>query len=790
MLETGSDFEPTERPAAPAASSRRADWIALGILAALITLLFVDLLSGINSLYIRDVSLYYYPAKHVLRDIVLGGEFPAWNPYFSAGQPMAANPEHEVFYPLTWLILLPRFDLAFHLLIVLHVYISAGAMYAFLRSLQLRPAAAFFGALSFSLGGLALSYLNLLPYLFAIAWLPLTCLYARRFLRDRRPRDFAIASCFFGLQLLAAEPVTILQTGILLGLYALVSSWRRGGFRDAMRSVAFVGLISCAALLLAAVQILPAADHVADSVRGRGFAFSAVTSWSMPPARVGELLHPNLFGHQLLDGKRLYWAGGMYPGRGTAFLHSIYPGLLVTVLMIAGLLQRVRGSLVTAVTLAVSILLATGSHTPLWQFLYDLGLTRSMRYPEKFIAMGVFALITFGAIVLDRLLAGDTRLRKTALLVAGTLTAVAAVIALVTVTPLHAQLFIAAWHPPLRVLTEMLAASRAGWLLVAARGALLFILLRNLPKVRQPRWLLLLGVFVVLDLGLLVPEIAPRVPSAFYREPPLVARQLAAGDSSQRLFHLAAWRTRAAGDYLSPQRDIYWIYRNALYPPMPGTWGIRTAIDVDYDLTALLPTADFTDSVWALSQRRSDWVDVVASMSGVTHMATFIDPALAYARSNEDRRVLQPVEISELAPHPRYSFANRLEQVNGKEDFVTKLTRQPGPPAAFTAAAPFVPARGRILASRETATTVQLDVETAGRAFLVLRVTPHKYWRLAVDGQPAEAVATNIGYQGVVIPSAGRHTVEMRYRNPLFAVGGMISLAAILAMALLIGRRW
>jgi uncharacterized membrane protein YfhO len=68
-----------------------------------------------------------------------------------------------------------------------------------------------------------------------------------------------------------------------------------------------------------------------------------------------------------------------------------------------------------------------------------------------------------------------------------------------------------------------------------------------------------------------------------------------------------------------------------------------------------------------------------------------------------------------------------------------------------------------------------------------MSVTPHKYWRVTLDGTPVDVVVTNIGYQGVAIP-AGRHIVEMRYRNPLIAVGGAISIAALAAVAFMLGR--
>ena len=103
-----------------------------------------------------------------------GGEFPYWNRHFSAGQPLAANPEHEVFYPFTWLILLPSYYLGYRLHILVHIYIGLLGMYALVRSMELRIPAAFFGALAFGLGGIYLSYINLLPILFCAARLPLT----------------------------------------------------------------------------------------------------------------------------------------------------------------------------------------------------------------------------------------------------------------------------------------------------------------------------------------------------------------------------------------------------------------------------------------------------------------------------------------------------------------------------------------------------------------------------------------------------------------------------------------
>lgn len=686
---------PVERATA-AGAFLTPDRVAVAVLALLITLLFADVLVGVNSLYLRDITHYYYPVRHAVREVVLGGEFPWWLRTFSAGQPLAANPEHEVFYPLTWLILLPDYDFAFHLFIVVHMLIGAAAMYALLRSMRCRPPAAFLGALSFVLGGVFLSYLVLLPYLASAAWLPAVCLFARRYLLHRARRDLALAALSLGVMIVIGEPTTILQTGFLLGAYAL--------YRTGLRGVAMVALICVAALLVGAVQALPAADHARDSVRARGFPFPEVTDFSTPPARLAELFFSDLLGEK---------RGALYGVRRAPFLYSIYPGMLVAGLTLGGIIARVRGWPLVLALIAVSVLLAMGSHTPLWRLLYDIGVARSLRFPEKFILTGAFAMTVFAARVFDRL------------------------------------------------------------------------------EIRRPLWIAAIAALVTLDLGRALPVVAPRVERAYFTRPPALEGQLPPNRSEYRLYHHAVRHSSRpeVRPYFARHRETYWVYRNAMLGMIPARYGIQTAIDVDFDLTTLQPTADFVDAAWKLARWRRDWADVAASMSNVWFRAVFNAPADAFAESHGDRRTLQPVRILPFAPYPRYFFARQVESIRDHDDFVRKLaSRRFGKGTAFVRGPSFTPAPGRVLRVQETSSRARIDVETAGPAFLVMSVTPHKYWTVTVDGTEAPAVVTNVGYQGVMIRGAGRHVVEMRYRNPLVVAGGAISAAALLAV-LLAARR-
>jgi hypothetical protein len=769
-------------------AARRRDAFVLALLAAVPTLLFLDVFRGVNALYVRDMLHYHYPYKKIMREVVLSGHFPYWNPWVSAGQPMAANPAHQVFYPLNWLILLPDYLHALQLLPLLHLVIATLAMFALLRSMELgRPASAL-GALSFGIGGLLCSMLSLFPFLFTVIWLPLICLFTRRALLRRSVRDGVLATLFLGLQLLAGEPTTILQTGVLLGMYAVyrgVKDERTPG--GLARRVATVGAISIGACLLAAVLVIPMIDHFRDTTRARGLDYPSVSHWSMPFIRLAELVYPTILGRDAAHDHSRYWATAAHGDAQVPFYFSIYSGLLLTVLAAAGVLARSRGSGLVLVIAAVSIIGAAGAHTPLLRILHDAGLVTTLRYPEKLVLMLVFTIIVFGAQSLDRLLAGDMRVRRMALGFAAITTAVAAAATLFSLTAAYEPFFRRVWSvSPSRPLEEILPLSRQGWVTAAAYGALLLLLLAGVHRLRRPLWVGLAAAFVIADLGVIATEVAPRMPMSFFRDPPAVVQQFPRERDGFRIFHMAQWAGsgKSANPYLQPGPDLYWVARNTLLPLIPAAHGLRTVMSVDFDGTELAASSDFTQAAWMLQQKKPDqWLSIAAAMSNVRYLGVYRPYNEALAQAGGVLRNVQPVQFLEGRPYPRYYFASEMAEARHWEEFVAKLGDGDfSSEVAFVAEGAVAPARGAVRGVHEWTNGARLDVEAAGRAFLVMSVTPHQYWQVTIDGQPAEAVATNIGYQGVAVP-AGRHVVEMRYRNPLIAAGGAISIASLLALA-------
>lgn len=786
--------------------ARRHDLIALAILSLTATLLFADVLVGTHNFYLRDLTRYYYPTKEVVRDIVLDGEFPYWNRQFAAGQPIAANPEHEVFYPLTWLILLPDYFLGYRLHILVHVYIGLFAMYALLRSMRCRAPAAFMGALSWGLGGIYMSYINLLPIMFCAAWLPLTCLYVRKFLLEPRLRWFALGSLFLGLQCLVGEPTTVMQTGFILGMYAMYRGWYAArdiglSWKEAVPEmfsrIVFIGLISIGGFLIGAAQMLPAMDHVADSARSRAFDFWLVSAWSMPWAKAAEMIYPNILGHMSIDQITWYWAGGLYPGMGSPFLFNIYPGLLVTALAAAAFFIRPRGGRFVLILTTFSVLLALGGHTPLLAWLYDLGIASSVRYPEKFLLIAIFSITVFAARGFDRMLRKDPdgRIREALLGFIAAVTIVAIAVSLIGLTPYYKKVFADVWGLKGGSAAAMVKLSLRGWVIAAARGAILLALIWSLPRIRRPLWIALAGVFVIADLAPVVHQLNPRMPAKFFLEPPPIVRSLPANREPFRIFHEADWygQEETAKKYFGTGSAVYWIVRGGLFPMTPAGHGFSMVMERDYDKTALLPTIDFTSSVWDVKRSgREDWWRPMMAMSNAWYRAGYRDFAQEKKRTKGKMKESLPIRFAEAAHAPRYYFSDQMITVKDRKEFVDRLSKEDFSAAvAFVHVPSFVPAAGVVHGYRETANTATIDVESSGRGFLVMSVTPHKYWTITIDGRRTEPIVTNIGYQGIVVP-AGRHRVEMRYRNTLVPTGVTISLSAtllLLGAAVWPGRR-
>jgi Bacterial membrane protein YfhO len=94
---------------------------------------------------------------------------------------------------------------------------------------------------------------------------------------------------------------------------------------------------------------------------------------------------------------------------------------------------------------------------------------------------------------------------------------------------------------------------------------------------------------------------------------------------------------------------------------------------------------------------------------------------------------------------------------------------------------------GKITGERVSPGRIELHVECAAPSTLVLKMTYHPGWRVAVDGREAPAFMLSPSYIGVDL-QPGAHLVSAEYRPPLLKTG-LLAIGALTLLASIVFRR-
>jgi hypothetical protein len=281
----------------------------------------------------------------------------------------------------------------------------------------------------------------------------------------------------------------------------------------------------------------------------------------------------------------------------------------------------------------------------------------------------------------------------------------------------------------------------------------------------------------------------PRERREFFDAAPALAHLDAS--APYRVFNEEAWLGWEGDPIVNEMFNIAqgpafsWVMRNSVFPELPALRGLAVAMEDDIDLTSLRNSDDFRQAFkGSRSSHLPDADEPYARMANVGWRVRPrpLDDALRQQILTDARKAVT-VEVVPSTLAPRYAFAGRLERAPDPSGFRYAVERNAADPSvAYIDADAFSPAPGRVIRFRETANSASIDVVATGRSYLVASVTGHRYWSATVDGHAASLVATNLAFQGVEVPS-GAHTIEMRYRNPLVPIGGVISLVSLVALA-------
>jgi len=742
--------------------------VAALLVVLLAVVFFSRALFGGENFVARDLLAFYRPAKSLIAPLTeASGGVPLWNPYFASGQPFAANPEHEMFHPMTSLFLVLPFAWAFRLQVILPVAGAGFAMYAFLRVLRRSRWASLFGGISWATGGYLLSTTNLIPILLAVAVLPLALVFAVRVAATRRAGDVAGLALSFGLIGLAGEPSTLLMTPIL-ALPALLTNRRR--FRRAALPVVAAGFLLGATL--AAAALLPGAHHAAKTVRAAGLSAAEAGRWSLPVVRLLELFIAHPVGHAVEA--TAYWGARFYDRDDSAYLYSLYPGLLAAPLAIAA--WRTRGTTLRPwlVVACVGTLVALGEALPLWALLRRLPLMGAIRFPEKLALLLALPLVVAAAFGFDQVVFGPDRARRPLTRVLAAYAGIAAAWA--------AAATLASGRWPAGPRAEELAlfdGLRAA--AVAMAGWLIFRLWARWPRSRGAVFVCLLA---AVDLASAGRELLPTAPEDSLARPPVYLRPLLADPEPHLLLDQAALDFRFGETGLLRR------------PPGPAEWRLATTLENDFDLTHPRWTFEAMGRFWDAVGPQPSLLSALLVRRGVTAMVRFV-PGSAWRNGQfvAPNPGQFPVEVMRASRSRPFAFAAaRVELVRGGQEWVAavrRLGREASDAACVEAedlpsfpGAPS-PAEVRMVERRPLHVHLDVDARGPGPSFVAINQTWDEGWRTTIDAAPARLLRTEIALSGLVVPP-GRHRVELTYVDPWVSAGMGVSLgAAFICLALI-----
>jgi len=766
--------------------------------------------------------LQFVPWQRMAAEMWRAGHLPLWNPLAGCGAPLAANYQTAAFYPLNVLYLLLPAEVALSWTTALHLALAGWGMYGWGRAVGLERFPAFIGALALEGSGFLVARAALFPSIaFTFPWLAVWLWRAEVLVQRGRMRDALWLGLALGLGLLAGHAQTATYGGVLLVGYMAFRTLQEAGGRkreaggreqeagsrkreagsrrqeprDWSLVIGHWSLVIFSLVIglgLAAVQLLPTAELMAQSQRFGGVDYDFAMTYSLWPWRLITFAAPDFFGS---PGRGDYW------GYATYWEDAGYVGVLPLLLAVGAVFGRRRRSkgaegrrgggageqgsggvrkrgrkeagkqegekgLVRFWTIggAIALVLALGKNTPVFPFLFrHVPGFNLFQAPARWLAVTTVALAALAALGAQRWSVGRPGRRRGVLgVVVGVAVLIGGLAALRLVPGLPS--------------TFGLATVRLGGTLVVA-GAL--ALLRRDTN----WWRAAVAAFVMLDLLLFGWSLVPTVDRSLYRDGTKVAAFLRSEPGSVRVYWPAD-PTHLNREYDAEQRVKFgYLTFNDFGPHSVGHWWEMRE--------ALLPNVGMLDGVASANNfdpllvgRHAAFLEAAVEapgllrVMGVTHVANselriangeppivefyHLTGAPGRAWVVPAARQVSPDEMLAALAAPTFDPTAEvlLEGTGNREQGAESTIQYPASGVEYQVALQDAPNRVTIRAA--------LD----GPGYLVLADTWYPGWRATVDGEPTEVLRANYAFRAVWL-EAGEHVVEFVYR-PRAVVAGMV----------------
>ncbi|MBI4454664.1 MAG: YfhO family protein [Acidobacteria bacterium] len=706
---------------------------------------------------LADQSFQVIPYLYYLKHAASEGRVPLWNPHIMGGMPFLANMQSAVFFPVYWLVLWMPVESALEWIGVIKIFLAGLGFYLFcLRALAVTPLSAFAGAVVYSLCGFNtvwLLYANSNVSLVA-GWLLLSI---HEVIHRGTAKSLFFLASIVALAIAGGHPETVLHLVVIGVLFAAFALWHS---RAKIGSVTWkLGLAAILGAALSGVVLLPFIENglasatlaVRQSVEHPKLPwFSAVTA-----------LVPNFFGNP---------AEGFY--RGPNNYNEIACFASVSSLVLAGLAvafaRRNVGTYFAITVLAVCGMVAYGI-TPLFQMFHALPLYRYSLNTRLILGLSL-ALAALTAIGLDCVLRiGEARVWKRV----RQYTTGAAIALLLLLSPfIAAHLVILSGN---KQQLEYVSAQVIWFFLTVVALVGLLTWLGSHPE--RGSWIRVLWVMLICaEMIRFSAGYNPTIPRAHYAYQYL--------PSSIRFLQSRGLDRHVGVNYGELACNSSMVY---------GTYDFR---GYDFPETA------------AYHRYFYELIDS-SSRLNITHSVSQWTPAAVQALGNAGVRYfahdseiqfpgLRLVHSSDMKIYeyeravPRAYLPRKVVEVSTVEDALSRM-KAPGFDAAMEtfitsdAALGSVPSRPPQDADVKIVSylpeSVRLEVRSSAPAVVVLNDTACEGWQAYINGSSRKIYIANGMFRAVAVP-AGRSLIEFKYQPRGYALGKLLSLAALAVISL------
>jgi len=707
------------------------------------------------------------PSGELLRQGLLRGEWPLWDPYVGAGAPAMTNLTPAFFFPPYFvMVLLGNTTLLKNAYFLLLLLCSGLFTHLFARQHGLAREASFFGALVWMLcGGLGQNVGSFLGQ--TAACLPFALWMTRRLLERPSPRRTAALALAYAAISLASFPPLLVAIFSLSLLYfgLMIAAPRRAGARGPDRRRASGALLGAIALSLGLVAFyyLPFLHLAADAPAQVEATYRDAALAAVEPVALLELVSPTLLG-----GTKV-WSKVPVRASTSSFIELPYVGIVALLAaLLAGPWEISRKGRLFAFALAAAVLVTAkllGLPPVQWT-----GLLPGLKNIHFAVYFGIpldFLVALLGAMGLDHLLAG--RVRPARALAAP----FCAAAVLRTLRRMGTERFVewhesyARWLGEWRLLVVLALAVSA--LFVAASGRR-----RSAPARRR----LVLAVTALFLVEGVAHTYYPRQ-KAFdvWRHPPPYVERLKSEAGAGRVFGVLALPPNSSSAFEVFALDSLMTFNSPRVFELYRRFAAPRAYIFMREAERLPPEKVLDRANVEVLALRHDAQRPIRQ---------------ALTRGYEEIYDDGYVSLYRRPSSPRYYFTSLYRVVAPEEALETAAAARP-PRKVVLETAPSFRRRPNepgdppveVLELRRNGYALAVDAPRPGLVYCSESWFPG--WRATVDGREVPILRANYAFRAVEVP-AGRSRVELSYRPPGLAAG--LAASAVTVVVVLVLLAW